>query len=113
MQAFDLLGLQAHRGIAPAEADVRVVRFAFGKFADRMHESERLAEISEFELALDALGVVMQLPLRHLTVETFGLLCSKRRDATLAGCAGLLSQRVDHDLAPDLLRLGRSHALLD
>jgi len=44
--------------------------FGLGKLADALHEGERLPEIAEAKRALDAMGVIAQLPIRSLLLET-------------------------------------------
>ena len=41
MQSFDLLGVQRDSRITPAEADVRMMAFCFGKLTDFLNEVER------------------------------------------------------------------------
>src|SRR6516162_7893397 len=53
MQSLDLLGLQRDRGIAPAEADIRMMAFSLREFANFLNKGERLPEIAKSEAPLD------------------------------------------------------------
>ena len=44
--------------------------FGLGKLADPLYEGERFPEIAESKRALDAVGVIAQLPIRSLLLET-------------------------------------------
>ncbi len=56
MQTLDLLGLQRDRGIAPTEADIRMMAFSFCEFTNFLDESKRLPEIAKLEAPLDAVS---------------------------------------------------------
>src|SRR3977135_4548401 len=43
--------------------------FALGKLADLLHEGKRFPEIAESKCALDAAGIIAQLPIRSLRLE--------------------------------------------
>src|SRR5438105_15417582 len=58
VQAFDLLGLQRYRRIAPAEVDVGVVALGFGERADPPDEMECFTEIEETEGRLKQQGSI-------------------------------------------------------
>lgn len=48
--------------------------FALGKLADLLHEGKRFPEIAESKCALDAAGIIAQLPIRSLRLEAQGLI---------------------------------------
>ena len=59
MQSFDFLGLQRNRGVAPTEADIRMMAFSFREFTNFLDKSERLPEIAKPEAPLDAMSVLL------------------------------------------------------
>src|SRR6516162_8179988 len=67
-----------------------------GKFADVVHEVQRLAKIAESEASLDAMGIVKKFPLRSLGVEQFRFLSCQWRDTAPAGGAGFLDKSFRH-----------------
>ena len=73
VQTFDLLRLQGHLRVAPPEADIGVMPFGLGEFADFLHEAERLAEVLKPERVLDLAGLVAYLPLWNLRMKALGL----------------------------------------
>ena len=56
MQSVDLLGLQRDRGIAPTEADIRMMAFSFRKLTNFLDKGKRLSEIAKPEAPLDAVS---------------------------------------------------------
>jgi hypothetical protein len=56
MQSLDLLGLQRDRGIAPTEADIRMMAFSFRKLTNFLYEGKRFPEIAKPEAPLDAVS---------------------------------------------------------
>src|SRR6266511_1367184 len=64
------------------------------------HEGERFSEIAESKRALDAMGVIAQLPIRSLRLQAQRLIARQRRDPAATRRAGLLSQGVGHILSP-------------
>src|SRR4029077_4330990 len=68
VQAFDLFCLQRDRRKTPAEADLGMVRFAFGEGGGALNESKCLAKILETVGALDPLRIVEHLPIRRLAM---------------------------------------------
>src|ERR1700731_951176 len=74
MQSLDLLGLQRDRGIAPTEADIRVMAFSFREFTNLLDKGKRLPEIAKPEAPLDAVSVLWQLPVRGLCMKERSLL---------------------------------------
>src|SRR5262249_42331400 len=98
VKSFDLLRAQRDSRVAPAEIDVRMMALRLGKFADAVHEVQRLAKIAKSEASLDAMGIVEKLPLRSLGVEPFRFLSRQWRDATPAGGAGFLDKSFRHGL---------------
>jgi hypothetical protein len=57
--------------VSRAEIDIGVTAFALGKLADLLHEGMRFPEIAESKYALDAAGIIAQLPIRSLRLEAF------------------------------------------
>ena len=53
MKSLDLLGLQRDCGIAPAEADIRMMAFRLREFTNFLNEGERLPKIAKSEAPLD------------------------------------------------------------
>src|SRR5438105_3870696 len=109
VQAFDLLGLQRYRRIAPAEVDVGVVALGFGELADPPDEIECFAEIAETEGALDPVGIIEQRPIPSFVVKPLGLLAAERRNAAPAGSTGFCGQSFSHVLAPVSLRFSTAN----
>lgn len=59
VQAFDLLGLEGHRRVAPAEADIRVMPLGFCEFSNFVHEREGLCEVLERIGPLDSASLIL------------------------------------------------------
>src|SRR6476659_8764389 len=70
--------------------------FALGEFADLLHEGKRFPELAESKRALDAVGVIAQLPIRSLRLEAQGFIPPKRRDAPATRRAGFLREGLGH-----------------
>jgi hypothetical protein len=70
MQSLDLLGLQRDRGIAPTEADIRMMAFSFGEFANLLDKDKRLPKIAKPEAPLDAVSSLWQLPVWGLGMKS-------------------------------------------
>jgi hypothetical protein len=66
-----------------------------------LHEGERFAEIRESKRALDAAGVIAQLPIGSLRLESQGFVTPKWRNAAATRRAGLLGESLDHGLASE------------
>src|SRR5262245_37241558 len=96
VQPLDLLGAQGDGRVTPAEADIGVMAFGLGELADPLHEGERLPEIAESKRALDAVGVIAQLPIRSLLLKTYRFFARKRRDAAAARRAGFFREGLGH-----------------
>src|SRR5260221_14180415 len=79
VQSLDLFGAQRDGRVTPAETDVGVMSFGFGKLADPLHEGERFPEIAKSKRAIDAAGIIAQFPLRRLDLETQSFITRKRR----------------------------------
>src|SRR5438309_1881235 len=45
MQTSDLFGVQRYGGIAPSKADIRMMKFCFGKFTDAAHKREGIVRV--------------------------------------------------------------------
>ena len=58
MQSLDLLGLQRDCGIAPAEADIRMMAFGLREFTNFLNKSECLPEIDKSEAPLDPVSLL-------------------------------------------------------
>src|SRR6516164_5492510 len=58
MQSLDLLGLQRDCGIAPAEANIRMMAFSLREFTNFLNKSERLPEIAKSEAPLDPVSFI-------------------------------------------------------
>ena len=78
MQSLDLLGLQRDRGIAPTEADIRMMAFSFREFTNLVNKSKRFAEIAKLEAPLDAASFLRQLPVWGLCIKELSP-CSRVR----------------------------------
>jgi hypothetical protein len=70
--------------------------FALGELADLLHEGKRFPEIAKSKRALDAVGVIMQLPIRSLPLKTQGVVTRKRRNAAATRGAGFLREGFGH-----------------
>src|SRR5215472_11971629 len=88
VQSLDLFGAQRDGRVTPAETDIGMMSFGFGKLADPLHEGERFPEITKSKRALDAAGIIAQYPLRRLALETQGFITRKRGDAAATRRAG-------------------------
>jgi hypothetical protein len=58
MQSLDLLGLQRDCGIAPAEADIRMMAFSLREFTNFLNKGERLPEVAKSEAPLDPVSFI-------------------------------------------------------
>src|SRR4029077_4089340 len=96
MQSFDLLGLQRDRGIAPTEADIRVMAFSFREFTYLLDKGKRLPEIAKPEAPLDAVSVLWQLPVRGLCMKERSLLAREWRNSPATGSTGFAHKRFGH-----------------
>src|SRR5438128_11676160 len=94
------------RARSPAEADVGVMAFGLGKLADALHEGERLPEIAESKRALDAVGVIAQLPIRSLLLETQRFVARKRRNTVAARRTGFFREGLGHVVRRNLTHKG-------
>ena len=56
MQSLDLLGLQRDCGIAPAEANIRMMAFSLREFTNFLNKGERLPVIAKSEAPVDAVS---------------------------------------------------------
>ena len=89
--------------MTPAETDIGVMTFALGKLADLLHEGKRFPEIAESKCALDAAGIIAQLPIRSLRLEAQGLIARKRRNTAATRRACFLARLSVMCLAPNLI----------
>jgi hypothetical protein len=98
MQSFDLLGAQRDGRVTPAEADVGVMAFGLGELTDFLNKGERFPEIAESKRALDAVGIVSQLPIESLCLQAVGFITREWRDAAAARRACFLGKNFAHIL---------------
>ena len=81
--------------------------FGLGQLADALHEGERLSEIAESKRALDAVGVIAQLPIRSLLLEMERFVARKRRNTAATRGAGFFREGLGHavccNLTPKLM----------
>ena len=89
--------------MTPAETDIGVMAFALGKLADLLHEGKRFPEIAESKYALDAAGIIAQLPIRSLRLEAQSLIARKRRNTAATRRACFLGETSVMCLAPNLI----------
>src|SRR5712672_4169847 len=81
VQSLDLLGAQGDGRVTPAKAEVGVMAFGLGEFTDFLNKGERFPEIAESNRALDAVGIVSQLPIWSLCLQALGFITREWRDA--------------------------------
>jgi hypothetical protein len=93
MQSLDLLGLQGDRGIAPTEADIRMMAFSFREFTNFLDKGKRLPEIAKSEAPLDALSLLCKLPVRRLCTKELSLLAREGRNSPATGSTGFAYKR--------------------
>ena len=62
-------GLQRDCGIAPTEADIRMMAFSFREFTNLLNKGKRLPEIAKPEAPLDAVSFLRQLPVWGLRLK--------------------------------------------
>jgi hypothetical protein len=85
--------------------------FALGKLADLLHEGKRFPEIAESKYALDAAGIIAQLPIRSLRLEAQGLIARKRRNTAATRRACFLGETLGHVLGSQLMRASRQRSI--
>src|SRR6266699_390302 len=100
MQSLDLLGLQRDRGIAPTEADVRMMAFSFREFTNLLDKGKRLPEIAKPEAPLDAARFLRQLPVWGLCVKELSLLAREWGYSRATGNTGFASKSFGHVACP-------------
>src|SRR6202162_4567942 len=100
MQSFDLFGLQRDRGIAPTEADIRMMAFSFREFTNLLDKGKRLPEIAKPEAPLDAVSFLRQLPVRGLSMKEGSLLARKWRYPPATGSTGFAGKSFGHVVCP-------------
>src|ERR1700681_1075935 len=98
VQSLDLLGAQGDGRVTPAEADVGVMAFGLGELTDFLNKGERFPEIAESKRALDAVGIVSQLPIGSLCLQALGFITREWRDAAATRRACLLGECLGHIL---------------
>ena len=72
--------------------------FGLGKLTDFLNKGERFPEIAESKRALDAVGIVSQLPIGSLCLQALGFITREWRDAAATRRACLLGERLGHIL---------------
>jgi hypothetical protein len=82
--------------------------FALGKLADLLHEGKRFPEIAESKYALDAAGIIAQLPIRSLRLEAQGLIARKRRNTAATRRACFLGETLGHVFGSQIARQQRA-----
>src|SRR3981189_2526645 len=87
--------------------------FALGKLADLLHEGKRFPEIAESKCALDAAGIIAQLPIRSLRLEAQGLIARKRRNTATTRRACFLGETLGHVLGAHLYGGNRGRTVSD
>jgi hypothetical protein len=92
VKALDLLRLQRHRYISPAEADVGVVTFSFRQITSAFCESKRLCKVFELERSLDSSTVVAYRPFGCMATVGLHLIFIERRNPTTARGARLVDE---------------------
>jgi hypothetical protein len=96
MQSLDLLGLQRDRGIAPTEADIRMMAFSFREFTNLLDKIKRLPEIAKPEAPLDTVSFLLQLPVWGLRMKERSLLAREWRNSPATGSTGFAYKRFGH-----------------
>src|SRR4249920_1825496 len=110
MQSLDLLGLQRDRGIAPTEADIRMMAFSFREFTNFLDKGKRLPEIAKSEAPLDALSLLCKLPVRRLCTKELSLLAREGRNSPATGSTGFAYKRFGHIFLPLVSTVGCTKA---
>jgi len=85
--------------------------FALGKLADLLHEGKRFPEIAESKYALDAAGIIAQLPIRSLRLEAQSLIARRRRNTAATRRACFLGETLGHVLGSQLMRASRQRSI--
>jgi hypothetical protein len=88
VQAFDLLRFQGDGHVAPAEADVGVMTLGFRKIGHLPDEGKRLREVPELERSLNPPRLVLNTPLRRLTLMSADFVRRKGWNAASTWSAG-------------------------
>src|SRR5258708_23523414 len=84
-----------------------MMSLTFGQLAHALHEAERLAEVAEPERALDAAGIIAQLPIGGLLLQPQRFIACQKRYAAAAGRTGLLGQSLAHGVSPSMQKRRR------
>ena len=66
VQPLDFLSVQGDGDIAPTETEIRVMPFGLGEPANFLNKSQRFSEIAKAKAALDAVGIINELPIGYL-----------------------------------------------
>src|SRR5262245_40585466 len=88
-----------------------MMSFALGQLAHPLHEGKRFLKIAESKHALDAVGIIAQLPIRRLPLEAQCLISRQWRHAA---ATSLLREDLGHLLsliAPHRAMLGARSAI--
>jgi hypothetical protein len=78
--------------------------FSLGELADFLNKGQRFPETAESKHALDAVGIVRQLPIGGLCLQALGFITREWRDAAATGRACLLGECLGHVLVLNLSR---------
>jgi len=109
VQTLNFMGLHRNFRVAPAEGDIGVMAFLFGKFADLIHEGDRFFKVFEAKRAFDPRRIVHNDPVLGLWKQLFRLRERERRHATPTRNASFLGElfchRTHHRKIPPLKRI--------
>src|ERR1700730_4114141 len=93
-------GLQRDCGIAPTEADIRMMAFSFRKLTNFLDKGKRFSEIAKPEAPLDAVIFLSQLPVWGLCVKELIWLAREGRTSPATGSTGFAYKRFGHICLP-------------
>src|SRR5712691_10455161 len=88
--------MQRDGHVAPAEMDIGMMAFGFGKLTDLVDEFHRPLEVRKAEGALDAVRAVDERPGWRLRKKLFRRGSLQRRSPAAAGNAGFLGEACGH-----------------
>ena len=100
VQSLDLLSAQGDGRVTPAEGDVWMVAFGLGELTDFLNKGERFLEIAELKHALDAVGIISQIPVGSLCLQALGFITREWWNAATTRRACPLGE---HHLGPVLV----------
>ena len=88
------MGLKGYRTISPAQIDIRVVPFLFGKITNLITERLRIGEVFEREVSFNPRCIFVQLPAVNVTNRVFGGVQIESRHTALTGHTRFLERFV-------------------